>query len=387
MPDPNDLFKLKSLTPTPIAKVNIQFYLDVEEKSTGAQDTLPYDYQRTGEKDKPTDGQEVINDINDAIINCWNPICTGVSVENVNATSGFGNGALTRYRSPTWTKPPIVQPNSNPFTNELPMDPKTSTVDQIPLVRFYLGNGASLNVPNHLPGLGINYRFKTSFCLLEQRVGYLFLKNPTVTTVEAFLHELAHVLGLADRYFNALDEGTAGYQAPTEGPFIQDPARVSVPMSGKYIDEILGILGPDTQYDPQRNLMSTRFCSLTDVQRYFIKNNLFEPVSPLGLAILVPGNPACTRLMDNNTTGCVGKESKYRPAYPQNVGTPTPSLLFDTPTGVAVQNVLWRNESGSNPTLGLLTGDKPLWDSIQQMLNEGMKDGPTLTTLKQLANY
>jgi len=382
MPGDNKFFQLEQSTQIR-AKLNIEFYLDTPFQNPK---TFSYVYLRSGNSAPvQTNGVEVWRDINDAVNACWNENCTKVSVKTVNNVSDFGTIATSRPA--VWTNPFALQSD----LTAPPVD--TLERDTIARVIFYLGEGGCFSGSKLLPDLDLDVfsRFNISFFLPVQRVGYIFL-NSSDAAADAFVHELGHVLGLSDRYFNALDDRDPKYIAPPDGPFIKTNMRKTIPMAESYINAILhqSGLGPDLGYDPQRNLMSSGLCNLSDFQRGYIQSNTFEVRYPQGVCALVAGKaPGIRPMVPPNSSGCRGAETRYYPAFPQDLGTLPGTagrrLLFTTNTGaIGEYNARWRPATGTSPPLNsLLTGDKVLWNLIEHMKNDGF-DGPTLNGLKQL---
>ena len=167
----------------------------------------------------------------------------------------------------------------------------------LPLVRFYIGDGESLNIDiegrgkdpvfdenaaaarirhnlDHnydqvIPGYENRYQNRTSFFTPYLRAGYLFT-NSEAQIETVFMHELGHVLGLSDRYIEGIDESTS---ADEVFAFVGWPARRNPPLSKQHIDSkpSPGVAGSDADYDPQNNLMSSRSYVLSARQRSTIE--------------------------------------------------------------------------------------------------------------------
>jgi hypothetical protein len=145
-----------------------------------------------------------------------------------------------------------------------------------PRIVFFLGtaNTELLKYERYAPRVSQ----RRSFYLPGRKVGFLFVDNEDGNSFAAtFLHELAHVLGLADRYWGAIDEAAPGPQQPNR--YVNTPKEVTVPMDLSYIQRMLAssIGEADDLYDPYSNLMTSIGIGLTPFQRSVIAAGVLEP--------------------------------------------------------------------------------------------------------------
>lgn len=241
----------------------------------------------------------------------------------------------------------------------------------LPLVRFYIGDGESLNIDiegrgndpifnagaaaariQHnlnngydkvIPGYENRYANRTSFFAPHLRAGYLFTNSgDQIETV--FMHELGHVLGLSDRYIEGIDESTT---ADEVFGFVGWPARQNPPLSSQHINSIPspGVSGPDADYDPQNNLMGSRSYVLSARQRSIIEIAETEAtyVKDDVVLLLSLNDHAERKLADippdepnaNAATACRKTETHY---FPSTVSV-NPLTNLDHATFVNANNV------------------------------------------------
>jgi len=264
-----------------------------------------------------------------------------------------------------------------------------------PLIRFYIGDGESLNndfrfrnLNNPYPIFNENaarnrialnratgysqviqgfekyYAGRISFFSRRIRAGYLFTDGPGLLSV-TFMHELGHVLGLEDRYIEGIDEATA---ADNILNYVGRPARSVPPLSRQYINSVLkgGASGPDPDpdYDPQNNLMSSRSYRLSTYQKGIISGALIENefttpyvkedavvlLSLNGAARRPPGSILPDKPGPNDPVGtCRMTETPYFPSAVEPApGTGLDRVTFVRPDGTTGNhNAFFRTGPGS----------------------------------------
>jgi hypothetical protein len=230
------------------------------------------------------------------------------------------------------------------FNDTIPDAPK------LPLVRFYIGDGESLNIDIEgrgddkifnaaaaaariahndsngydmvIPGYMAEYANRTSFFAPHLRAGYLFT-NSEDQLATVFIHELGHVLGLSDRYLEGVDEST---EADEVFSFVGWPARRNPPLSKQYVNSIPspGVSGPDTDYDPQNNLMGSRSYVLSTRQRQTIEAAQIEAIYKRDDVVLLlslnddaerkPKDIAAVEPNDDKPKACRKTETPYLPS-------------------------------------------------------------------------
>jgi hypothetical protein len=305
--------------------VRIQFVIDVAAEK----DELTY-IDSTGTT-KTDVGMYFVNRIYNEVLKSW-----GLALSNT-TTQGqcFGYVVeMNQSSAPILVFPSKTTPTDdncrryrdkdtwgNPFA---PGAKIPDPVDNLPLIRFYIGEGASLtsdlkgNLAQALPGYAYLLASKTSFStpqplafsasgapLTPSAFGYLFT-NTNDPPERVFVHELGHILGLKDRYINGIDLDS------TTGQYV----RRTAPLSISQIDQLLGASGSDPDYKPQQNLMGgTRSYKLSKYQLSIIKNQDVElDYIPDNVIVLLFKNAACRNAPSRPvTTGCLIEESNYLP--------------------------------------------------------------------------
>jgi hypothetical protein len=295
---PNDLIKV---TPgaTPQIRLYIQFISDVNP-----QRGVRYVDGQGNKKYRPASFfyQEILNELTKYFSKCFK-YDIKINLRPRHITFNVVGPNITDFRYPALHNP------FHPINHTSPPQPekwqeidasssKITDAPELPLVRFYIGDGESLNTD--IEGKGndpifkdeaaaaarIDYNFKnnfnkvihgfedrygnrTSFFARELRAGYLFTDSGD-NVASVFIHELGHVLGLSDRYFEGIDESSLADQVFS---FIGWPARRNPPLSTQYVNSIPspGVTGPDADFDPQNNLMGSRSYVLSARQRSTIE--------------------------------------------------------------------------------------------------------------------
>lgn len=211
------------------------------------------------------------------------------------------------------------------------------------------------------------------------RAGYLFVDDPKGFQV-VFMHELAHVLGLSDRYIEGIDDAAPGHPFRYVGQAI----RQNPPFSKKHVDYVLNgrTSGPvvDATYDPQANLMSTRSYQLSTFQRNLILQRGLEPTyADDDVMVLLFDHSACNGLSAPSFTlsGCRFFQSKYRPT--SIIANPTSGIdevTFQTNTGGdAMHNAFFKSPGllgvryqGARRVIDLLMNNDGLHGSAMEMV-------------------
>lgn len=310
---------------------------------------------------------------------CWDFPCMDCQVDMALADTmtTLPNENLLRFRPAALQNP--FQPNAPPFTDTYPVT--TTNWPVLPLVRFYIGDGESLNLDiqgmgldqpisdslakqrlsnnlnNNLagviPGFGFYYGNRISFFSRALRAGYLFTDGKDLPAI-TFMHELGHILGMSDRYIEGVDESSV-----PDGllSFVGKPDRGNPPLSKKFVNFVLrgGTSGPDldTDYNPQRNLMSSRTYALSSFQRSIIENQLIEPTYvDDNVMLLLSQNEACkrdpTEVVVNPGAPCRVSETPYHPSAIYINATTLAEATFETPTKPRVlHNAFFRTSPGS----------------------------------------
>jgi hypothetical protein len=291
----------------------------------------------------------------------------------------------------------------NPLTNPAP--------PILPLIRFYIGDGESLNsdvfgLPSDekidpakatarlnynfsqdfalvMPDFRFPYRCRTSFFSRTIRAGYLFVDDPKGFQI-VFMHELAHVLGLSDRYIEGIDDAAPGH------PFryVGTASRANPPFSNKHINYVLNgrTAGPaiDATYNPQSNLMSSRSYELSPYQRNLILQRGIETdYVDEDVIVLLFDNAACKRTpaAPFSTGGCRFTETGYRSTDVfTNMTTGIEEVTFETASGDVHHNAFFKLPPGS---LGVRcqNGSKRVIDYL--IKNDGLHS----ETMKMVFDY
>jgi|tagenome__1003787_1003787.scaffolds.fasta_scaffold20989718_2 hypothetical protein len=304
----------------------------------------------------------------------------------------------------------VVPPVDPPFQEEDKFgNPVTSspTPPTLPLIRFYIGDGESLtttivgegNDPiideqtalgmrNHnlthgfdgvIPGYEFEYSTKTSFFSRELRVGYLF-ETPDIQVT--FMHELGHVLGLSDRYIEGIDDASPNHPSK----YVGKAARGMPPLSVDHINSVLaGSPGsPESDYNPQDNLMSSRSYRLSSYQKYIIDNQRKETTYvSKDVMVLLFRNPACKRVAHQYSgLSCLTTETPYHPtSVSVNPGTHLPQVTFQSSSttppvlhnavfkgGAAVVPVRFQSEKANKQILKAWMSEDGLHSEVVEMI-------------------
>lgn len=293
---------LIAVTPGTLPKVRlyIQFIADI----TG-QRPLPY-IAADGSQENFGGGNTFYQMIRSELVQYSHCLGFNIQINLAPTTTGTGDfwPNSMKFRDPQ-VRNPFQPPDPNrppePLwherdsqNNPVPLEP------DLPLIRFYIGDGESLNtdiiggsfnnndtvfdeqgarirrrnnfannfnmvIPNYVK----EYATRTSFFSRPARAGYLFTDGRDQIH-KVFMHELGHVLGLQDRYIEGIDERTP---ADNFLSFIGRPTRATAPLSAQHVNSILGglpVAAVDIDYDPQNNLMSSRSYSLSTYQKSLI---------------------------------------------------------------------------------------------------------------------
>jgi hypothetical protein len=199
----------------------------------------------------------------------WGPIATA-------------NGLTLTFALSASTPPPML-----PVPGAIGVAPGAAPPAGVSYFHFLVGRGTGA-----MPG---TQSARISYVSFAAGTGYLY-ERPTElpTRVRDVSHELGHVLGLADRYYDAVywlknraidrtcTQIRKGLFDPPEtrdgiadpGPQLSDQPRLAVratlPMSA-------AVLPGDAAYDPYQNLMSSGAPALTPGQVDLIRNQTAEP--------------------------------------------------------------------------------------------------------------
>jgi hypothetical protein len=257
----NDLVRISTTTVGNITKfdVRIQFVVDVKTSNEMLH------FFQNGILVQAF-GSVIVKSIEAKLTACWSfsPGGTGHTI-TIREPVPNGNDYYLNIRDPSY----------NPFQEQpFPNQYAVMAAPALPLIRFYVGEGASLtydysgNLAKALPGYKYSIAAKKSFFSRALKAGYLFTDGNTPVE-DAFSHELGHVLGLEDRYIEGIDDGGS----PSD-KLVTKPVRKTPPLSKGHVELVLGHADPD--YDPKNNLMSNNACRISQHQKSVIEAGLIE---------------------------------------------------------------------------------------------------------------
>jgi hypothetical protein len=238
---------------------NFTIYLDVIADSDSV-DTLP----------------NPIDNILAQLATVWVPIATA-------------NGLALTFALGSKTSPPNplipIPPGINVVTGAIPPS-------GVKVFELTVGRGKSADEPTRSS--------RTSYVKYETGLGYIYeLPNQLANPVPATSHEMGHILGLADRYYQAvywLDDQAINRTCKQirEGQYVVPPDPTGNDFSGGQPDVITGgnqlprlavrvslpmsqIMVPaESEYIPTANLMSTNAPIITPAQLQIIRNSQCE---------------------------------------------------------------------------------------------------------------
>lgn len=353
---PNNLISFSSNNGFNTVDVRIQFVVDVASvppNQNQDQDLQYYYYNIVTQafETSAVKSSMILGDIYDELSICW-----------IYPSSGTEYKVIMNAGLPAGPRPGLDVMNArdgcNPFKGETFIDPLLAS--PTPLVRFYVGEGASLTTDNSgslakaIPGYARYLATKTSFFernidaglnIPKLNAGYLFT-NSKESVAKTFMHELGHVLGLADRYVEGIYDA-----GPPAGKYVNQPVRATPPLSKEQIDAGVAFFensGSDPNYDPLNNLMSNKAYKLSQYQGSVIARRVVEErYIEDNFLVLLFHNPACK------------SGSNYRPTtVGLNQQTNVRQVVYEaSPNSAPLHNALFPGDPNMFPLRYQATND------------------------------